>query len=70
MKFFGALWEENDLDQLQNNISLVFAFLAGILMIFLGFSDVMIGLDPFIIKTKFLFAIPYLGGYWVMRKYG
>jgi signal transduction histidine kinase len=70
MKFFGALWEENDLDQLQNNISLVFAFLAGILMIFLGFSDLMIGLDPFIIKTKFLFAIPYLGGYWIMRKYG
>jgi len=54
MKFFGAQGEENDLDQLQNNISLVFAFLAGILMIFLGFSDLMIGLDPFIVKTKFL----------------
>jgi signal transduction histidine kinase len=70
MKFFGAQREENDLDQLQNNISLVFAFLAGILMVFLAFSDMILGLDPFIIKTKFLFAIPYLGGYWIMRKYG
>jgi signal transduction histidine kinase len=70
MKFFGTQGKENNLDQLQNNISLVFAFLAGILMVFLGLSDVMVGLDPFIIKTKFLFALPYLAGYLIMRKYG
>ncbi|MFT4857804.1 MAG: two-component system sensor histidine kinase/response regulator [Algoriphagus sp.] len=70
MKFFGPKGEGNNLDQLQNNISLVFAFLAGVLMFFLGFSDLMVGLDPFIVKMKFLFVIPYLGGFWIMRKYG
>jgi signal transduction histidine kinase len=70
MKFFGAQGEENDLDQLQDNISLVFAFLAGILMIFLGFSDLMVGLDSIIVQAKFLYSIPYLAGYWIMRKYG
>ncbi|MDG1278791.1 MAG: HAMP domain-containing sensor histidine kinase [Algoriphagus sp.] len=70
MRLFGTQDLDNNLDQLQNKISLLFALLAGFLMIFLGLSDLIIGLDPFIVKTKFLFAIPYLLGFWVMWKYG
>jgi signal transduction histidine kinase len=70
MRFFGNQDLGNNLDQLQNRISLLFALLAGFLMIFLGLSDLIIGLDPFIIITKFFFSIPYLVGFWVMRKYG
>ncbi|WP_075350439.1 sensor histidine kinase [Algoriphagus marinus] len=70
MRLFGTQDLGNNLDQLQNRISLLFALLAGFLMIFLGLSDLVIGLDPFIIKAKFFFAIPYLVGFWVMWRYG
>ena len=70
MRLFGTQDLGINLDQLQNRISLVFALLAGFLMIFLGISDLIMGLDPLIVKAKFFYSIPYLIGFWVMWKYG
>jgi signal transduction histidine kinase len=70
MRLFETQDLGDNLDQLQNRISLLFALLAGFLMIFLGVSDLIMGLDPFIIKAKFIYSIPYLAGFWIMRKYG
>jgi two-component system, sensor histidine kinase and response regulator len=70
MRLFGTSDLGNNLNELQNRISLIFSFFAGILMIILGLSDWIMELDPLIIKAKLAYSIPFLAGFWVMRKYG
>lgn len=70
MRFFGPREQGNNLDQLQNRISLVFSALGAALMVILSISDFFLGLGPTIIVTKFLFSFPYLIGFFVMRRYG
>jgi two-component system, sensor histidine kinase and response regulator len=70
MFFLNSQENAGDLDQLQKRITEVFIILSGGLLILLGFSDFFLGLDPFIIWLKFLLSMPFLLGFWLMRKYG
>lgn len=67
--FFGSIDQTGNIPQLQEKISETFALLTGVMMIFLGISDYMVGLGSFIILIKFIFSLPFLIGYWVMRRY-
>jgi Signal transduction histidine kinase len=68
--FFDSEGVKGDLVKLQDKSAEIFALLAGVLMIVLGFSDFFIGLSSFIIIIKLSFAIPFLTGYWAMRRWG
>jgi len=68
--FFDSEGLQGDLVKLQDRSAEIFALLAGILMIVLGVSDFFIGLSSFIVIVKLSFAIPFLTGYWAMRKWG
>lgn len=68
-KFFGPFDQPGNLQQLQHRISEAFALLTGVLMIFLGVSDFAVGLSHFIVFAKLAFSLPFLIGYWVMRRY-
>lgn len=70
MKFLNRSGEILDLVRLQNSLSQVFAFLTGLLMLFLGFFGHVIGLSDFIVIVKFLLAFPFFVGFWVMKRYG
>lgn len=68
-RFFGSPDQPGNLQQLQHRISEAFAFLTGVLMIFLGISDYMVGLSDFIVIAKLSFSLPFLIGFWVMRRF-
>ena len=68
-KFFGSIEQPGNLQQLQHRISEAFALLTGFLMIFLGVSDFFVGLSFFVVVAKLSFSIPFLVGYWVMKRY-
>jgi len=59
--FFG-------LPQLQERVALLFTLLAAILMIFLAISDFFLGLNSFLVLLKLGLAIPFLAGYFMVRK--
>lgn len=70
MIFFNSLDQSGDLGQLQKKISEVFAFITGLLLIFLGITDYFIGLSIQLIQIKFLLAFPFMLGYFLMKKKG
>lgn len=61
--FFG-------IEQLQERVTTLFALLASILVIFLALSDYFLGLNAFVILLKMAMAIPFLMGYFLLRKRG
>jgi hypothetical protein len=58
------------LDLLQEKTTRIFALLSSALMLFLGFSDLVMGLQLEIVLFKFAFAIPFFAGYLIMKKLG
>lgn len=58
------------LDLLQEKTTRIFALLSSALLIFLGFSDLLMGLQFEIVLYKFAFAVPFLVGYLLMKKWG
>lgn len=58
------------LELLQEKTTRIFALLSSALMIFLGFSDLLMGLQLEIVLFKFAFAIPFITGYLLMKKWG
>jgi len=58
------------LDLLQEKTTRIFALLSSALMFFLGFSDLVMGLQLEIVLFKFVFAIPFFAGYLIMKKLG
>lgn len=68
-RFFGSPDQPGNLQQLQQRISEAFVFLTGVLMIFLGISDYLVGLSYFIVIAKLSFSLPFLIGFWIMRRY-
>jgi two-component system, sensor histidine kinase and response regulator len=69
-RFFGSIEQPGDLQQLQHRILEAFALLTGVLMIFLGISDYLVGLSKFIVVAKLIFSLPFLLGFVMMRRYG
>lgn len=70
MKLFEINYKSDHLEGLQNKISLIFAFLVGILMFFLGISGFYFNLPPLIVLAKFVISILFLAGFWIMKRYG
>ena len=68
-RFFTAPTQPGNLQQLHHRISEAFALLTGVLMIFLGISDYVMGLNNFIVIAKLLFSLPFLIGFFLMRRY-
>lgn len=62
-------WPDS-LNDLQAKISETLAILAAILLVFLGISDYFLGLGDFIISVKLILALPFLFGFFWMRKKG
>lgn len=58
------------LELLQEKTTRIFALLSSALMFFLGFSDLLMGLQIEIVLFKFAFAIPFITGYLLMKKWG
>ena len=58
------------LELLQEKTTRIFALLSSALMFFLGFSDLLMGLQIEIVLFKFAFAIPFISGYLLMKKWG
>lgn len=58
------------LDLLQEKTTRIFALLSSALMLFLGLSDLLMGLQLEIVLFKFAFSIPFFAGYLIMKKWG
>ena len=66
-RFFGSIDQPGNLQQLQHRILEAFALLTGVLMIFLGISDYLVGLSRFIVLAKLIFW-PMTEGRWSSSK--
>lgn len=58
------------LELLQEKTTRIFALLSSALMFFLGFSDLLMGLQIEIVLFKFAFGIPFITGYLLMKRWG
>ncbi|MDR7127735.1 signal transduction histidine kinase [Algoriphagus sp. 4150] len=64
--------EENvtNLEYIQRRIAMMFAFLAFVLLLLLGISDVFLGMSPVIAWVKLGVSLPFLAAYFLVSKYG
>jgi len=66
------LSEENvtDLNYIHKKIILIFILTTFVLLLLLGFTDLILGMSPIIAYIKIGLSFPFLAGYFLIRKYG
>lgn len=66
MKYFSDPTEPGDLDQLQYRIAVIFVLLTLASIVFFGISDYLLGLSPFIGRVRVVYAVLFVGCFYLM----
>ncbi|SFB26062.1 sensor histidine kinase [Algoriphagus aquimarinus] len=66
------LSEENvtNLEYIQKQIAIIISFLAFVLLLLLGISDIILGMSPVIVWVKIGLSFPFIIAYYLVSKYG